>query len=197
MNIYGYDTLPKSSTGRCVNWKEVAEQCMIIETVDRVFVQVLGYRKDKSASNIYIEFLNTGHSQWIQPHQLVNMGCKDRLAPSTFGVGIIGYPKSKMINTNKVYRTWVAMLARCYDNNSDMHPTYKNGLVTVCDRWHRFDYFEEDVTSIPGYDSWIDCPKGEYSLDKDGLSPKGKPKVYSPSTCQFILTTENSSMTHN
>ena len=70
----------------------------------------------------------------------------------------------------------------------DKYPTYKGCIV--CERWHRFDYFLEDIQKLDGYNLFINNikPHGIH-LDKD---TKGNgSKIYSPETCIFITNKEN------
>ena len=77
------------------------------------------------------------------------------------------------------YRTWRAMLERCYSKASLIrNPTYKD--VFVCEEWLVFSSFK---TWMEGMD-WI----GKV-LDKDILSLKNK--IYSPETCVFIYQNVN------
>ena len=64
--------------------------------------------------------------------------------------------------------------------------------VTVCDRWHCFEYFLEDLPLIDGYNNWLNNRR-VYHLDKD-LKQIGKPyneKVYSLETCCFLHRSDN------
>lgn len=82
------------------------------------------------------------------------------------------------------------MIRRCYSEKFlNEYPSYKG--VTVCERWHNFQKFCEDIKCLRGYDEW----KSElgYELDKDILCDKLNiyPKIYSPETCMFISKKEN------
>ncbi|WP_369790815.1 hypothetical protein [Rouxiella sp. WC2420] len=82
---------------------------------------------------------------------------------------------------------WHNMLARCYTINSRGKPffsAYKG--VVVCERWHNFQYFCDDLPSLHGYTRWVNNP-GEYELDKD----YSYRRIYSPDTVSFISTSEN------
>lgn len=72
------------------------------------------------------------------------------------------------------YRTWSAMLNRCYGKTySERKPTYKD--CSVCDEWLYFSNFKKwfDENYIDGY-----------QLDKDILVRNNK--LYSPETCRFV-----------
>ena len=84
------------------------------------------------------------------------------------------------------------MITRCYDKNNANYRLYGAKGVTVCDRWHCFEYFLEDLPLIDGYNNWLNNP-GLYQLDKD-LKQIGKPyneKVYSLETCCFLYRSDN------
>lgn len=92
----------------------------------------------------------------------------------------------------KSYTLWKAMLRRSYSRSTpserEKHKSYDN--VSVCERWHKFSSFLEDLPLIEGYEEWI---KNEVrmTLDKD-LKQKGvENKVYSLETCVFISQAEN------
>ena len=107
-----------------------------------------------------------------------------------YGIGMIGnVPRGYRTKYKKEYTLWNGMLRRCYSKEyQDKFPTYKG--CTVCERWHRFDYFLEDIQKLDGYDLFINNikPHGIH-LDKD---TKGNgSKIYSPETCIFITNEEN------
>lgn len=91
----------------------------------------------------------------------------------------------------KEYTLWRNMLKRCYDSEK---PTYKN--VTVCERWHNFSQFLEDLPKIKGYDLWKNGTDKKMALNKDmyyrDLGINTDCKEYSLETCQFITQSDNS-----
>lgn len=110
--------------------------------------------------------------------------------PNVYGVGFMGQGKWKSKEngkTTKEYATWLHMMARCY---SMEYPSYVG--VTVCERWHCFQNFCEDIQKLQGYDKW---KNDNYELDKDFLCNKLgiKKKIYSPKTCMFIPRKDNTS----
>ena len=60
--------------------------------------------------------------------------------------------------------------------------------MTVCERWHRLDYFIEDIVNLPGYDK-NKFENGEIELDKDMIDYQKK--EYSPETCSLLTHSEN------
>lgn len=93
------------------------------------------------------------------------------------GINDAWYITAPTINDRTVfcpaYRTWLNMLKRCYNLNSQCsRPTYIG--TTVCDEWLKFSNFLK----------WFDDNYVEgYQLDKDIF---GTGKLYSPETCIFI-----------
>jgi hypothetical protein len=49
----------------------------------------------------------------------------------------------------KTYNSWRAMMQRCYNPNHWMYERYKYLGVTVCERWHKFANFLEDMGERP------------------------------------------------
>lgn len=73
-----------------------------------------------SGKKIVVEFLNTGYNVAVQASQIRLGTIRDRLAPTVYGVGIIGDKYDTITKENKElltreYSTWHNMLARCYN----------------------------------------------------------------------------------
>lgn len=140
-----------------------------------------------NATNIVVEFTNTGYKTKTTAGNIKSGKVKDKLCPSVFGVGFVGdgehapYIKSKV---TKQYNTWVSMLERCYSSKlHERHPTYTG--CTACEEWHNFQNFAE----------WFDANYiDSFELDKD-IKVKGN-KIYSPDTCVFVSAAENSIEAH-
>lgn len=113
--------------------------------------------------------------------------------PNVHGVGYLGQGKWLSHSNGKAtqeYYTWVHMLRRCYSGKFQIkNPSYKG--VIVCNRWHCFQNFCEDIQLLEGYNFWKEGIG--YELDKDILCEKMNiiPKIYSPETCIFISKSEN------
>lgn len=128
-----------------------------------------------------IRFLNTGYIRTTETGNIAKGQIKDHIAPTVYGVGYLGigpWVAKKQSKMTPQYNTWFSMLRRCYSG-------YENGGAVVCDRWHNFQVFCEDLPSIPGYEGWVNK---NYVLDKD---TRGNSKLYSPDTCSFISHAEN------
>ena len=103
------------------------------------------------------------------------------------GVASIGnVDKSMLTFNNRIYRTWYDMLDRCYNPNNKRYKNYGGSNVTVCERWKCFEFFLQDVSKIPGFDSWLIAGEREYHLDKDLKQLDSPNKIYSLETCLFV-----------
>ena len=121
---------------------------------------------------------------------------------TVYGVGYLGLladgtrPKTvdETGKTTREYRVWTSMLARCYSEKyHEKKPTYQN--VTVCDIWHCYANFLEDLPKIKNYELWRDNPKQKIALNKDKyyaeLGIITDCKEYSLETVRFISNSEN------
>lgn len=68
------------------------------------------------------------------------------------------------------YRCWQVMMRRCYNPNDTHYRFYGGRGITVCERWHNFDKFFEDMGEKPY---------------RYGLMRKDKTKGYSSENCHY------------
>jgi len=133
--------------------------------------------KCTGTKKITIMFENGFVIENIQYSALKRGEIKNPYHPSVCGVGYFGvgvYKSQINKKQTKVYKTWHAMLHRCYDEKTQKrYPTYKDCIVD--EQWHNFQNFAKwfDENYIDGFD-----------LDKDILV-KGN-RVYSTETCCFV-----------
>lgn len=105
---------------------------------------------------------------------------------SRTGVAGVGYNTSNIptkVNGKHIpeYVLWREMLRRCYSESFQQKcPQYKGG--SVCDRWHNFMNFYDDIIKMKGYEYISE--KRAVNLDKD-IILKGN-KVYSPELCRLV-----------
>jgi len=66
------------------------------------------------------------------------------------------------------YKSWLSMRSRCYAKYNNRHHLYGAKGIRVCDRWHNFENFKQDMGP---------CPDG-YSIERIDIT-----KDYSPSNC--------------
>jgi len=57
-------------------------------------------------------------------------------------------PKTKR-SLDPLYKTWQAMMQRCYNPNTPWYHRYGGRGILVCDRWHEYDNFLADVSPKP------------------------------------------------
>lgn len=135
-----------------------------------------------------VEFINTGTTDKFRLDAVNNGDIKDRYAKDIMGMFCIG--KAKKINNKKQYNLWHHMLERCYDKQNKSFPDYGKKGVTVCSKWHCFEYFLGDIPLIEGYDETL-FNNGLLQLDKDIKQKNSLNKIYSLETCKFVSREEN------
>ena len=158
-------------------------QVIVIDYVNYDNVQVMFLDEHKWTTLTTWKNLENGH-------------LKNPFHKSVHGVGFlgVGYVSTKK-NGQKTreYNLWMSMLDRCY---SGKYASYEN--VTVCDRWHCYSTFLEDLPKIKNYELWKNGDKREYDLNKDlyyrDLGISTNDKVYSLETCQFLPKKLNASI---
>lgn len=86
------------------------------------------------------------------------------------------HPRNKLVDgfnpeEHPLYRIWGAMLARCTNSNATSYANYGGRGVEVCERWHHFENFTEDM----------------YPMYRPGLSLDriDNNKGYSPNNCAW------------
>ena len=147
--------------------------------------------KYKSWDDVLVRFAN-GYEVKVQAGQIRKGSVKNRMLPTVFGVGYMGFGAHKSCCGkggihSKMYQDWINMIGRCYNPQSiAVNPSYSN--CTVCEEWFNFQIFGDWYV-----DNYPD-DGGDYHLDKDILS-KGS-RVYSPETCSFASPFDNYQEAH-
>jgi hypothetical protein len=93
------------------------------------------------------------------------------------------------MSNHPLFNAWIAMIERCYKQNSRSYRYYGAKGITVCKEWlDSFESFRDWSFS----NGWV---KG-FCLDKDKLCKEQGiyPPVYSPTTCLWITKSENSAL---
>lgn len=79
---------------------------------------------------------------------------------------------------SKVYRTWIAMLSRCRNPKDPNYINYGARGISVCEQWHKFENFYEDMGDLPFYEAQIDRINNEGNYCKEN--------------CRWLSAKENS-----
>jgi hypothetical protein len=84
-----------------------------------------------------------------------------------------------------LYKTWAAMIKRCYNSNSIHYSLYGARGVIVCWEWHN-----DNPEGFLNFKKWAleNGYKEELQIDKDKIKPGNK--VYCPEYCSFITRRE-------
>lgn len=128
---------------------------------------------------VKVRFENTGNIDEFRKDAVDRGEIRDKWAVTFCGVGVIGDIKTRG-KYKQYYTLWRNMIKRCYDNKNE---AYKS--VTVCDRWHTFQFFYEDIPLIDGFDAEA-FERSEIDLDKDIKQRFCDNKIYSVDTCCFV-----------
>ena len=150
--------------------------------------KVLSRDADRSTQKhiyYFIQFLDTGYITSTRTESINDGTVKDKLIPNSLG-GMVGYINTR--SNRKLYNVWRKMMDRCYNPKSKSYKYYGLKGVTVCERWHRYDFFANDVVLLEGYDEYA-FNNSLIELDKDIKS--GEVKIYSPETCMWVSPYDN------
>jgi len=82
------------------------------------------------------------------------------------------------------YKRWASMMARCHHTSDGNYKHYGAKGITVCDSWHDFAAFRNDMG---------ECPDNEFTLDR-----KENAEGYGPKNCRWATKIEqNRNRTNN
>src|SRR5690625_3742702 len=84
----------------------------------------------------------------------------------------------------KFYYVWGSMLQRCQNENNARYKDYGGRGITVCDRWHKFENFRDDM--LKSYEEHSNI-YGEEKTTIDRIDVDGN---YEPSNCRWTTQTE-------
>ena len=127
-------------------------------------------------TRVKVRFLNTGYETDALARGAVKGLVKDPYAISLAGIGYFGEPNDYVVKRDKKeYNLWSHMITKSYSLDSSSYiPGY-----TVCDRWHSFANFLDDIRKMDYYNEWKNSNK-EYSFGIDPYATE-----YNPQTCGF------------
>lgn len=149
-------------------------------------IKIVERIKDEKRSDRWIvEFLKTGTRVETYSHNINRGSIKDYFQPTTCGIGYLGELGGKA-GSHPMKTVWEGMIGRCYNKENKDYC----GKTTVCERWHNFTNFVEDVEKLPFYDKRLSEGGRKWQLDKDILG-RGKME-YSPENCIWIPAQMNS-----
>lgn len=132
-------------------------------------LEVLPFEKDKNSRTTVKCLCECGNTTTTKLTYLKNgntrsCGCLQKENTKSHGLG-----------THELYKTWYAMMQRCYNEESDNFHLYGGRGIKVCKRWHDIRLFIEDMSPRPE------------GLSLDRVDTNGN---YEPSNCRWADWTE-------
>ncbi|MGL6108175.1 hypothetical protein [Romboutsia sp.] len=147
--------------------------------------------------------------RFLEPYQYINevdtsniidKKVKNPYRKSVYNIGCLGegidFNRLKCNSTHPLYSIWSNMINRCYNPKHTKYPIYGAKGVKVCNEWHNFSYFVEDILEMYNgsllYESYLikDYKGDKWALDKDSTNSK----IYSKYTVKIIPMKLNSGM---
>lgn len=154
------------------------------------FTVIKDMKETKNGYKLYMVEFSTG-SKGVFDSKSIKRGCiKDKFYPSICGVGFIGNTSFK--ENKQEYNIWSDMIHRCYNKKHHSYVRYGGRDVSVCERWHCFESFLQDLPRVNGFDK-TKFLNGELELDKD----KSGGGIYSLELCEFLTVKENHNLAIN
>lgn len=139
-----------------------------------------------------IKFKDTGYVTSFRTDSIVEGDVRDLKKPTVAGVGYNGDIKISHgdIFGRKIYQIWRNMIKRCYDKSRHDYNRYGGKGVTVCNEWHCFKTFYNDVQSLSGFNRQ-EIIDSKLQLDKDKKCFSNNHRQYNKENCQWLTPKEN------
>lgn len=109
---------------------------------------VVGFAgRDKWSHKEWLCLCMCGQKRTVREHSL--------LSKSTRSCGCLGHENaSKSLRTHgatntPIYSRWCNMIRRCEDNKNRQYSDYGGRGIKVCEHWHKFENFFEDMGNPP------------------------------------------------
>lgn len=151
-------------------------KCVVDDITGKRFARYLVLERRGSNSR--------GHSQWLcrcdcGTEKIVLATDLKRGHTGSCGCLLVDVMRSKMTthgdSGTKIFRVWSTMISRCENPNNASYTAYGARGIAVCERWHKYENFIEDM----GY------PDPGMSIDR--INPHGN---YEPSNCRWATVKE-------
>lgn len=143
----------------------------IYKTNNYGLIKILEYT---NAHNVDVIFIDTGYKAKAAADKVRKGQVKDYFRRSVYGVGYVGVGRFGEGKSKIIYRAWLGMLRRCYDDTwQKSHPSYIG--CSVDNKWH----------DLQAFGAWAEERVFDgCQLDKDIITDGNR--IYSESECSFV-----------
>ena len=115
-------------------------------------IEALPGALDAGNSLYLVEFEKSGARKVLRGTHITRGDVRDDYAPSVYGLGYLGEATSQEApnKTKSTYHMWKRMLGMCHHERHRDYRAHGAHGETVCERWHSFEAFEQDLKRLPG-----------------------------------------------